>query len=224
MSSEARRDILISRIAGAEATDADWDEFAALAERDGSLWREAIEAQRDQQALAEMMMRAEAMAEAVELPAASVSRRPRRQSLASPGERTPHRPVARLGAWTGWALAAMVMLAWVVGSLQPPMSLRDVSTGSSVPQQAGLIPVRNAQQAWDAYLDKGRQEGRVLDQPPRRVMLQSRPNPQGEGFEIIYVHQIMERAVVPKLYQYGGQDETGQPQLIRYEQSSRRSM
>ena len=220
---ESRRDILISRIVQAEATRAEWDEFAALAEGDGSLWREVVEAQRDQQALADVMAVAEAVAETVEAPASATALRPRRRALAPPGGREPHRPVARLGAWTGWALAAMVVLAWVVGSLQPPTPSGDIPAGPHY-ERAGLIPVSNAQQAWDAYLDKGREEGRVLDQAPRRVMLRSRPNPEGEGFEIIYVHQIMERAVVPKLYQYGGQDETGRPQLVRYEQPASRRM
>jgi hypothetical protein len=41
---------------------------------------------------------------------------------------------------------------------------------------------------------------------------------------VIYLRQVIERAVVPDLYQIDGMDERGQPTLARYRQPLRRSM
>ena len=68
-----------------------------------------------------------------------------------------------------------------------------------------------------AYLDKGRQEQSVIAEVPERILIETRPNETGRGFELLYVRQIIERTVVPDLYQFHSQDEMGRPTLVRYD-------
>ncbi len=220
------KDNLMTKIAQGEARDRDWDGFVALAEEDDSLWREAIEMQRDQAALTGLMECASDVADGVDLPSRESVLSVRRMDMRYPGVAEPperHRPVTRSSSWVGWAVAAVIMFAWVTTVIGPPSVVPGSGTGSGM-HEAGLVSVGTAQEALDAYLNKGRQEGVVLEEQPRRLLLQTRPNPGGEGFELIYVHQIMERTVVSELYQFEGQDEMGQPRMVRYEQPQRKRM
>ena len=223
---DSRHDLLISRIAEGDAARRDWDELAALAEADPSLWRGLAEAQRDQAELLRVMERASAIADRVgagavaeeneardrAVPIVHVKRRPVEHAPEDP------QPYRLVGPWAGWAVAALIMLAWVINGVQVPTS-DPAGNGAGQVQQAGFIPVHNAQEAWDAYLSKGREEGRVLSDVPRRVLIDTRPAPTGEGFELIFIQQVMERTVVPKLYRFGGEDERGRPtlELLRLE-------
>ena len=74
-----------------------------------------------------------------------------------------------------------------------------------------------------AYLDKGRQEDFVIAEVPQRVLIETRPNVTGHGYELIYLRQILERTVVPDLYQFN-HDESGQPTLVRYDGDNGPSM
>jgi hypothetical protein len=82
---------------------------------------------------------------------------------------------------------------------------------------ASLIDTTPAADLFQAYLDRGRKENVVINEVPERILIDTRPVPTGQGYELIYLHQILERAVVPDLYRIGAQDERGQPVLIRYE-------
>jgi hypothetical protein len=83
--------------------------------------------------------------------------------------------------------------------------------------QTGFIPVSTADEAWNAYIAKGRESGAVVGEMPAKVLIESRPNPSGEGYELLYLRQVVERTIVPDLYQYTGQDESGRPTPVRYQ-------
>ena len=87
-----------------------------------------------------------------------------------------------------------------------------------------MLPIGTAREAFQAYLDKGREEGTVLSTVPRRVLLETRPNPNGDGFELIFIQQVMERDVVPHLFQVQGLDERGRPTLAKYKPRPRGRM
>ena len=118
-------------------------------------------------------------------------------------------------------MAAAIIFAWSIGS-QPPGQGR-VPTAGSGSQLSGMVPA-TAREAFQAYLDKGRADGTVLSSEPRRVLLETRPMPAGGGYELIYVQQVLERAVVPQLFRVGGQDERGRPALVRFEEPVRGQM
>jgi len=196
---ESEKERLISWFVQGEADEDEWNRLAALATADPALWREIAEAKRDQDMLTGLMDRAGAVADSIEAPTdAGVVTVP---------------PVLRLRSWAGWAVAALIVLAWAVHLTQQPIGQ---PVGSVSPATAGIGGF-TAQEAFQTYLAKGREEGTVLSERPRRVIVQTRPAPSGEGVEVIFVQQVMERAVVPNLYHYGGQDEYGRPTLVRWE-------
>ena len=71
---------------------------------------------------------------------------------------------------------------------------------------------------FQAYLQKGRQEEMVIGEVPEKILIDSRSMPSGEGYELLYLRQILERAIVPDLYQFTAQDALGRPTLVRFEQ------
>lgn len=177
--SELERDILVARVADAEASDAEWAAFRSWAQRDPSLWRELAELQRDAVELSSAVNRAVAAADAIEAPI---------------GEHLGARLSERfrlVGAWAGWAAAAALALAWFAGVRLPePGGMNRASMPVS------LTP----REALEQYLDRGRRAGTVVGEVPELVMLDSRPVADGHGFEVIFVRQIMERAVVDDLF------------------------
>ncbi|MDY7110456.1 MAG: hypothetical protein SYC29_17640 [Planctomycetota bacterium] len=213
---EIEKDLLISRCVQGEACDEEWDRLVALAAEEPRVRRELGRAQRDQRSLAELMESAGAVAERVGLPAGAGG-----EASSAAREGAGVHPFPRVPAWLGWAVAAVILLAWATHlgpASNAPQGGPDTTPTTNV---AGFPTARDA---FQSYLDKGREEGIVLSEQPRRVIVQTRPAPSGEGFEVIFVQQIMERAVVPRLYHYGGEDEYGRPTLVRWEGPSRERM
>lgn len=192
--SEHDRDMLLGRIADGAGTERDWDAFRALAERDPTLWRELAEMQRDAADLTAAVGRALAVADLVEAPAET-------QIVARFTDR-----VRQVGAWGGWAAAAALTLVWATGGLHAPgpVGTNLAGMGFSTPDDA-----------LQAYLDRGQQSGQVIDELPAKVLVETRPSAaRPGGVEVIYIRQIMERAVVDDLYRFS-QDEFGRPAPIR---------
>lgn len=186
-------DRLMSRIVDGEASDLDWDSFRRLADADPAVWRDLALTQRDQAALRSAVERRLHAADGVLLP------QPSAWTRATPA-------LARAGAWTGWAVAATLALAAFSQSWLAP---RGASPTENV---AGLAP-SSAADALQAYLDLGQKEGRVVGEVPQRLLVESRRAQEGVGFEVIYVRQFVERAVVPDLYRLGT-DESGSATLV----------
>jgi hypothetical protein len=88
------------------------------------------------------------------------------------------------------------------------------------PRAIEVTPV-SAEEALRHYLDRGLAEGRVIGEVPTKLLLGIRPGPLG-GHELIYMRPIIERRRVPELWQVDGEDEVGQPTLVRYGNSGGR--
>ncbi len=73
-------------------------------------------------------------------------------------------------------------------------------------------------EALQAYFDLGCASGQVVAEMPTKVLLDARPLPTGDGYQVLYLRQMLEQMTVPDLYHVEGEDEWGQPTLVRWEQ------
>ena len=203
--SDPRIDHLISRAVDGELTAIEWRDFETLALNDAAAWKSLALAHRDHAALLAAMDSATTVADQVELPA-----------VAFVDESVSHSPLRfnRLGAWTGWAVAALVAIV-ATSRMNSPVPLGPAGQGPNTNLAGFSFP--SASDAFQAYLEKGRESGEVVGEMPGRVLVNSRPMTTGNGYEVIYLRQVMERTVVPDLYQVTGRDEAGRPTLVRYE-------
>lgn len=208
MSTDTHEHLLISRVIDGDANEQEWTDLESLALRNPQVWRELAEAQRDHAALMRGVSTALALADTTPLPSS------REVFACSDSSYRFQQRLHRLSAWAGWAVAAMVVLAFVTHSPQSP-----IHTSSIVPQL-----VNTPDEALNNYLNVGTKAGRVIEQVPTRVMMQSNPLPSGHGFEVIYLRQIIEKTTVPDLYQFAGEDERGQPTPVRMHFGARGSM
>ncbi|MHC4447650.1 MAG: hypothetical protein ACYSXF_07720 [Planctomycetota bacterium] len=202
-------DILISRVVDGEGGGAAWDELVMMAEADPPLWRLLAEAQHDHAVLARGVDEAITVAETVEAPPVGLA--------GADDEASPM--IGRIGSWSGWAVAALVCLVWA--TVAPRATAPSGEAG--FPAQTTVMPV-SAAEAFQAYLDKGRQERRVIGEIPTRVLVESRPAGAGKGYEVLYLRQVLERTIVPDLYRFEGQDERGGPTLVRLKNAARDPM
>jgi hypothetical protein len=207
---QERDQLLMSRVVDGDATTEHWDELTALAARDASVWRRLAETLRDHSSFARAVNTHVAVAETVPIPSEQEARR------ASVTVEPHTAPFAHVSRWSGWAVAAVVGIAWLSWIFNVAGTGRVVEPQGQV-NVAGL-PAADLLQA---YLDRGKQEDRVIGEVPDRILVETRPAVSGQGYELVYLRQIMERAVVPDLYQFQGQDERGQPILVRYEERPR---
>ncbi len=181
-----RVDMLVSRISDAEARPEDWGAFNELAERLPWAWRELARAQRDHAAMCVAVGVAIQTADSVFLP----SRLGGRAGASGAEART------RLGAWAGWAVAACLGTAFL-GVMRPPAP-------GNLPGNAAGVNLAN----WtpndyvQGYVESGEKTGLVLGEVPRRLLLESRPLERGDGFEVVYVRQFVERAQVSDLVRF----------------------
>ncbi|MFG0242680.1 MAG: hypothetical protein ACF8R9_07855 [Phycisphaerales bacterium JB054] len=188
------RDILITRVLDGEATPEDWAAFRAMAALDQAVWADLADAQQDRADLASAVADAIAIADRVEAP---VHRHAGEQLNAR---------IRTGAAWLGWVAAAMVAVAGFTGRLGAPATQGGAGLGA---QQAGLFPISSPEDAMQLYLDKGQQAGSVLGEVPDRVLLSSAPAADGNGYEVVFLRQIIERQRVKTLYQLG-ENEVGQ--------------
>lgn len=199
---ESRMDILISHVIDGDATDSQWNELAVLAEKNPGIWRDLAESQRDQLVLSRAMNAAVEIAEDVSAPIEQI------ELLRQ--EEPRHRHVSRAGAWSGWAVAAVIALAAFSNRMGMNMN------GSPNPsvQTAGFL---TPDAAFDEYLRLGQESGDVVGEIPTRVIVSSEKNPSGQGYELICLRQVMIRLKVTDLYEIAGRDELGQPMLVQYQ-------
>lgn len=193
MTSRPDREVLIARVIDGEATADDWQAIRDLAASDQTIWSDLAESQSNHDQLRAAVGELLAVADTIEAPI-------REHAAVS----LTHR-LSWVGRWGGWAVAAAVLLAWSAGLLGVPQS----STGARAGLGRSIEPVSlTADQALQAYLDQGRASGRIVRQQPELVVLESRPVENGTGYEIIYLRQIVERAIIHDLYRVS-EDETG---------------
>lgn len=182
----ADRDLLISRVVDARASASDWVELDLLGASDPGVWRELAQAQRDKQLLDEAVERSIACAEHVDLPRGVRSHVPGRRPAGG-----------RMLAWAGWgAAAALALVVWSGG--RPATGPVQTAGPSMIPpftQASSVTP----DEALGQYLERGRETGRVVRQLPEFVMIDSAPAPDGSGYDVLYLRQIVERARVESL-------------------------
>jgi hypothetical protein len=193
---EQERELLLtSRVVDGDASTDEWDELTALADRDAAVWSRLAHTLRDNAGFVRAVNAEVAAADAVPLPLRKVA------------------PFAHVSRWSGWAVAAMVGIAWLawIFNVGDPSRRAEPAPHASL---AGL-PAADLLQA---YLDRGRQEDLVVGEVPDRILIDTRPTKSDTGYEVLYLRQIIERKVVPDLYQVQGRDERGQPILVRFEE------
>lgn len=138
------------------------------------------------------------------------------RALDSAADRTEIPPArARLRSGAGWAVAALVALAFLGQSMLAERSAARREPGASV---AGLgTGIASADAAFDAYVEKARAEGLVEGEIAPPTLLRSRELADGRGFEVVIVRQVVERRVTPEVYRMVPAGETGRlrPIVIR---------
>lgn len=197
MQQPMREDILIGRVTDGEATPGDWRELETMAGADSGVWSRLANAQRAHADLARAVDDELTVAELVASPAHEAMR----------GGMTP--VAMRWRAYTGWAAAAALSLAWAGAN---GLGLRAPSLAGG--NMAG-IPL-STDELFSQYVNKGKAQGVVLDELPM-VLVESRPatatggvaDPAGR-IEVVFVRRTLERAVVNDLYRVG-RDEHGEP-------------
>ncbi|MCH7546227.1 MAG: hypothetical protein IID30_07485 [Planctomycetes bacterium] len=200
---EARVDILISHVIDGDATDSQWIELVALAEKNPGIWRDLAESQRDQLVLSRAMNAAVEIAIDVSAPIEQIE-------LLRQREATGTRHMSRASSWSGWAVAAIIALA--AFSNRMGMNMNGSPNPNIIP--AGFL---TPDAAFDEYLRLGQESGEVVGEIPTRVIVSSEKNSSGQGYELICLRQVMIRLQVTDLFEIAGRDEHGQPMLIQYQ-------
>lgn len=200
-------DLLISRAVDGRTSASDWAMLETAAVQDPGVWRRLAQAHRDQALLVKSVGRVVDTAEHVELPS--------RVEAEQHAQDAPPSRLHSFRSWGGWAAAAVLLFAVIVqtnriGSFQAP----DQSVGTTGTNMAGPAGLATAAEAFNTYLNKGKEEGRVLGEVPDQVLVDSRPAPNGEGFDVVYVRQVVERARVQDLYRFS-RDEAGRVTPVR---------
>jgi hypothetical protein len=188
---EQEAEVLISRVVDGEATARDWDRFRAIADQDPTLWREMAEYQHDHGAVVAMVSQAIAIADEVEAPTHEDMEERLRNRLRI------------LASWGGWAAAASLAVMWGVGQAK--------TTGPILGSSAGIVPGLNTPSDFlKGYLQQGQATGQVVGEMPEKILVETRALPEGQGYEVYYIRQIIERTTVPDLFMIGT-DEAGRP-------------
>lgn len=204
-----RLDLLVSRIADGEADPRHWAELEALAATDPAVWKVLAQAQRDQAALSVAVGVALHAADRVDLPSLEAAGSWRPDGAPRPVIRT----WTRLGAFSGWAAAACVAMAWA-----GVFKIGDLSR-QGAGNNAAILNVSTPEDALQAYYRLGGERGSVVGElPQQRVLDSRRVVGQGgqRGIEVLVVRQIVEREFVNEddLSRLG-LDETGRPVPVK---------
>ena len=176
--SDDHTDILVNRVIDGRDTAADWQALESLGSQDPEVWRTLALAQRDHRAIGACVRHAGDLAERMGMPSAGAAR-----------AHAPSR-ARRTSAWAGWAAAAMLAIAFVGRSIQPP-----AQDGGPVATASLERPFTDAAAALQSYLSKGREDGRVVTERPMRL-LGLEQLPDGAGYRVLYERPIVESAVL----------------------------
>jgi len=222
-------DLLVDRLVTGEAGLDDWQAWQAHAARDPEAWRSLAVAQRDANALAELVADSDADAARTALPWDLAAAPGGAAGGDLEGHAIGFAPVTAHGAADGpsrsrvreslgWlAAAAAIVFAVASGRGGTPIASPVPPGGANESAPANLAGLATAGDALARYLELGKGEGLVVREMPQRVLLDSRPAEGGEGFEVLYLRQILERQIVPEFYRPVAEDEHGRATLARYE-------
>lgn len=204
-------DILISRVVDGVATPGDWQSLEAQGAREPIVWFELAMAQRDHQLLTGAISAAVVRADRFELPVVEAPVSTVHDEHAHHFSMRARRAVM----WGGWAAAAAIGMAFM---LQQPTP---TAPGN---QTAGLqSPIATAADALSQYYKLGQKDGVVLGEVPKKVLINTEPAADGDGYDVIYLRQIMERTRVPDLYRLSS-DEIGRPTSVPVQMTKARAL
>jgi len=223
---ETNLDILISRAVDGVACPADWDVLEAAASRDASVWRDLARAQRLDASLTAAVREATAAAQSVGLDAAELRRITGAASTGLPTTAEARRAHERrvddgmgvrgraVATWGGWAAAAALVVAFVQRPLPAGLPLGGNPGVPAAVNTAGVPLVDAADALLTAYLDQGKKDGLVIGELPDKVLVETTRRSDGNGYDVVYLRQIMERSRVEDLYKVST-DEMGNPTPVK---------
>lgn len=220
------RDLLITRLVDGRAGSRGWRTFKVTLPADGRLIDDIIDTASDQEALQEAMQEALAphLARSAAMSLAD-ARSTGPQPLTLPAAVNPTRSTGKVASKAGWAVAAclgLMLLGVIVRQTAGPLGGPAGSSSAPIQQAAGIgaglgLGSMNSEQLINQYVQVGQQEGKVVSMLPQFIVLESRPvtgsDGKPAGHEVLYVRQVLERAVVDDVYRLGKSD-TGQPVLV----------
>ncbi len=189
------RDVLITRVIDGEASAEDWSALHAIAREDPGIWSDLATAQQDAAELRAMVRELSACSDRVEAPVV---------------EHAGHGLCVRLrraGMWGGWLVAGAMALSWGVGMAGAGAGAQSAGLVSMHEAKERVLPELSPEEAFAAYVANGVRSGRVVAIDPELRIIGAQRDEDGEGFEVLYVRRIVERADI-ELYRLG-QDERG---------------
>ena len=214
-SNDNTADVLIGRVADGDLHPETWSEWTQHADADPSQWRAMAESLRDEMVLRLLAGRVRMTASAVDIDDVESSAdselggRPRATMIPqSPARHRPTRATERIRSAGGW-MAALVLLALFAsgrfgGDNVPTVTMTnggETGNGTMVAGPGGVgatqtPKVSSAAEAFDLFVEHGREEGLVLEVVPTRFVVETRPDPSGRGLEVIYERVIRERTLI----------------------------
>jgi hypothetical protein len=199
------RDLLITRLLDARASDADWLAFRDCAAADQSIWSDLAAARRDMARLERVVSHAAVCADHVDMPELRFDSQPVRL------HNTGWSGGARSGL-VGWAVAAVLALAFIAQQT----GLNTGVGGMGARQQANIVNIPDtAPELLQKYIETGRKDGLVLGEAPQRMVVETRPREDGKGHDVLFYRLLLERAVVDdNSFRTFGVKEDGEQVLV----------
>lgn len=206
------QDVVFSRLLDGRGKVADWQRLreATAGDTGAAAWDRIIGSAGDQDVLGEVMGLAGERAGETDLHRAMFETVPAPLTLPSAQGRRTDRAVR--AARLGWLVAACMALGLVSVSLRP-----SGGGGGGGTQGANLAPFSlenlSSSDLMNGYKARAAKEGTLVGELPQRVVIETRPSADGKGYEVLYMRQFIERAIVDDLYKLGT-DETGRPVMV----------
>lgn len=209
--SNSDQDVVFSRLLDGRGRAADWQRLreATAGDAGNAAWDRLIGNAGDQDLLGEAVGLAGDRAGDTDLHRAMNEALPVTLPLPSAQGRRADRAVR--AARLGWLVAACMALGLV------SLSLRPNGGGGVGTQGANLAPFSlenlSSNDLMNGYKARAAKEGTLVGELPQRVVIETRPSADGKGYEVLYMRQFIERAIVDDLYKLGT-DETGRPVMV----------
>lgn len=168
------REVLVSRLLDGRGDESDWSTFRTMSAAEPAVWEEVITSCRHTRRLEREFEYATAGIESSDMPAVRLKL----------GSSTPSR-----GAFLGWAAAAVFAFGMIIqqSGLVPSSRLGGTTAGIAA---APLSP----DEYLAKYIDAGRKEGFILEEPSNLQVVQVRKTDQGH--EVIFVRPLLEKRIV----------------------------
>lgn len=175
----AREEVLFGRVVDGEATPDDWSELDRMAGADASVWTRLAVAQRAHARLERAVDDVIAIAELVDVPPV------RRLTVTT--------VIGRIREYGGWALAAAVVLAWLVS--RPAAWVSDPGGPEST-----VIRAASPDEHYNRFVGAGLADGSVVRElAPRVVGVRPVESGGATRYEVLVERGVVERQVVDDL-------------------------